>query len=72
MRHTEEAFEATVEDALLAEGYVRVAKGGYDRARGLFPETLLAFLRDPAAPLPSAAPPIPDGRRGVGAVGPAG
>ena len=46
MMHTEEAFEAAIEDALLAGWYVSVAKSGYDRALGLFPEPLLAFLRD--------------------------
>ena len=46
MIHTEEAFESVIVTALLSGGYVRVEKSGYDRARGLFPETLLAFIRE--------------------------
>ena len=43
---TEQAFETVVECHLLANGYVTVAPAGFDRARAIFPETVLAFVRE--------------------------
>ena len=47
MKHTgEAAFEAVIEAHLLGNGYVRVAGEGFDRDRAIFPDTVLAFIRD--------------------------
>ena len=45
-RHTEAAFETVIEAHLLQNGYVRVAGDGFDRERAIFPETVLAFIRE--------------------------
>ena len=43
--HTEQAFEATIEQHLLGAGWGRVEPSGYDRGLGVFPDELLAFLQ---------------------------
>lgn len=52
--YKEKAFEAAIEDHLLATGYVKgdnrdfdvaVAPNGYDRARGLFPGVFVGFVK---------------------------
>jgi type I restriction enzyme, R subunit len=45
-RHSEIAFETVIEACLLQNGYVSVAREGFDRARAIFPETVLAFIRE--------------------------
>ena len=45
-RTTEAAFETAIEAHLLASGYVSVAGGGLDRERAVFPEAILAFIRE--------------------------
>lgn len=45
-RHSETAFETVVEHHLLAHGYVAVPRDGFDRARALFPEVVLEFIKD--------------------------
>jgi len=45
-RHTEAAFETVIEAHLLAHGYVPVDRAGFDRERAIFPETVLAFIRE--------------------------
>src|SRR5260370_14017537 len=45
-RHSEAAFETVIEANLLANGYVAVDRDGFDRARAIFPETVLAFVRE--------------------------
>ena len=52
--HTEQAFEAEVEAALLAGGYVRLGPGAYDAGRAVFPEAVLGFIRG-TQPQPWAA-----------------
>ena len=42
----EEAFETVIETHLLDNGYVPVAGEGFDRDRAIFPETVLAFIRE--------------------------
>jgi type I restriction enzyme R subunit len=44
--HTEAAFETVIEAHLLANGYVTVNRDGFDRERVIFPETVLAFIRE--------------------------
>ena len=44
-RHSEAAFESAIEAHLLENGYVPVAREGFDRERAIFPETVLAFIR---------------------------
>ena len=44
--HTEAAFETVIEAHLLAHGYVPVAREGFDRERAIFPDTVLAFIRE--------------------------
>jgi type I restriction enzyme, R subunit len=44
-RHSEAAFETVIEAHLLANGYVTVSRGCFDRERAIFSETLLAFIR---------------------------
>ncbi len=47
MKHTSEAaFETVIEAHLLANGYVSVARDGFDRERAIFPDTILAFVRE--------------------------
>jgi type I restriction enzyme R subunit len=45
-RHTEAAFETVIEAHILQNGYVAVAREGFDRARAIFPEEVLAFIRE--------------------------
>src|SRR5438477_6714008 len=45
-RHSEMAFETVMEIHLLQHGYARVAREGFDRHRAIFPETVLAFIRE--------------------------
>ena len=44
-RHSEAAFETVIEAHLLQNGYVPIAREGFDRERAIFPETVLAFIR---------------------------
>ena len=44
-RHSESAFEAVIEQHLLANGYVSVPREGFDRERAIFPEEVLGFIR---------------------------
>jgi type I restriction enzyme R subunit len=47
MTQTSEAtFETVLESHLLANGYVAVDKAGFDAARAVFPESVLAFIRE--------------------------
>ena len=43
-RHTESAFESVIEEHLLQNGYVVEDRGGFDRERAIFPETVLALI----------------------------
>ena len=45
-RTTEAAFETVIEAHLLENGYVPVAGEGFDCERAVFPETVLAFIRE--------------------------
>ena len=45
-RHSEAAFETVIEAHLLQEGYVPIASEGFDRERAIFPEIVLAFIRE--------------------------
>ena len=45
-RHSEAAFETAIEAHLLHNGYVPVAGEGFDRERAIFPELVLAFIRE--------------------------
>ena len=45
-RHSEGTFETVIEAHLLASGYVPVARDGFDRERAIFPDTVLAFIRE--------------------------
>lgn len=46
MKHTgEQAFETVIEAHPLANGYVSIARDGFDRERAIFPETVLALSR---------------------------
>src|SRR5438105_1317238 len=40
------AFETVIEAHLLNSGYVAVHRDGFDRERALFPEVVLAFIRE--------------------------
>jgi len=42
----EAAFETVIESHLLKKGYVPVNRDGFDRERAIFPETVLAFIRE--------------------------
>ena len=46
VRHSEAAFETVIEAHLLQNGYVPVAREGFDREGAIFPETVLAFIRE--------------------------
>ncbi len=46
VRHSEAAFETVIETHLLASGYTHIAPEGFDRERAIFPETVLAFIRE--------------------------
>ncbi len=45
-RNSKAAIETVIEANLLANGYVSVAAGGFDRDRAIFPDTVLAFIRE--------------------------
>ena len=45
-RHSESAFENVIEAHLLANGYVSIAGDGFDRERAIFPDVVLAFIRE--------------------------
>lgn len=45
-RGSEAAFEAVIEAHLLQNGYVPLSRDGFDRDRAIFPETVLAFIRE--------------------------
>ena len=45
-RTSEQAFETVNEAHLLANGYVSIVGNGFDRERALFPDTILAFIRE--------------------------
>ena len=45
-RHSEGAFETVIETHLLANGYVSIPGSGFDRQRAIFPDTVLAFIRE--------------------------
>ena len=45
-RRSETAFETVLEAHLLLNGYVSIKREGFDRGRAIFPETVLAFLRE--------------------------
>ncbi|NOZ78587.1 MAG: DEAD/DEAH box helicase family protein [Acidobacteria bacterium] len=45
-RHSEAAFETVIEAHLLGHGYVAIPGEGFDRERAIFPETVLAFIRE--------------------------
>ena len=46
VRHSEAAFETVIQAHLLVNGYVAIARDGFDRERAIFPETVLAFIRE--------------------------
>ena len=45
-RHSETAFETVIEAHLLANGYATVDRDGFDRERAIFPDVVLAFIRE--------------------------
>lgn len=45
-RHSETAFETVIKAHLLANGYASIAPEGFERGRAIFPETVLAFIRE--------------------------
>jgi type I restriction enzyme R subunit len=45
-RTSEAAFETVIEAHLLQNGYTRTPREGFDRDRAIFPETVLAFIRE--------------------------
>ena len=45
-KHSETDFETVIEAHLLQIGYVSVAGDGFDHRRAIFPETVLAFIRE--------------------------
>jgi len=45
-RHSEGAFETVIEATMLANGAVLEPASRFDRARAIFPETTLSFIRD--------------------------
>ena len=44
-RHSEAVFETVIVAHLLENGYVPIEREGFDRERAIFPETVLAFIR---------------------------
>lgn len=44
--HSETAFETVIEEHLLHNGYVPLPPDGFDRERAIFPEAVLAFIRE--------------------------
>jgi type I restriction enzyme R subunit len=45
-RHSEFAFETVIEAHLLQNGYVAIARDGFDRERAIFPDAVLAFIEE--------------------------
>ncbi len=45
-RHTEASFETVIEAHLLQNGYVQIARDGFDRERAIFPDAVLSFIRE--------------------------
>ncbi|HVZ35511.1 MAG TPA: type I restriction endonuclease, partial [Polyangiaceae bacterium] len=45
-RRSEAAFETVIEGHLLQHGYITFRCEGFDRERAIFPETVLAFIRE--------------------------
>lgn len=45
-RANEAAFETVIQAHLLQNGYVQVAREGFDRERAVFPEIVLGFIRE--------------------------
>ena len=45
-RHSEAAFETVIEAHLLQNGYVSIPREGFDRDCAIFPDTVLAFIRE--------------------------
>ena len=45
-RHSEAAFETVIETHLLGHGYQPAPREGFDREHAMFPETVLAFIRE--------------------------
>ncbi len=45
-RINEATFETVIESYLLENDYKQIAREGFDRARAIFPETVLAFIRE--------------------------
>jgi type I restriction enzyme R subunit len=43
---TEFAFETVIEAHLLANRYLAIDRDGFDRDRAIFPQTILAFIRE--------------------------
>jgi type I restriction enzyme R subunit len=46
IREGEGAFETTIEAFLVDHGYVQLSRKGFDRERAVFPEVVLAFIRE--------------------------
>ena len=45
-RHSESAFETVIEAHLLANGYETIAGCDFDHDRAIFPDAVLAFIRE--------------------------
>ena len=45
-RHSESAFESVIETHLLSNGYISISRDCFDRDRAIFPDTILAFIRE--------------------------
>jgi len=45
-RYSEAAFETVIEHYLLGQGYVAIAREGFDRERAIFPSVALDFIRE--------------------------
>jgi type I restriction enzyme, R subunit len=45
-RYSEAAFETVIEQHLLTQGYVAVARDGFDRERAIFRSVVLDFIKD--------------------------
>ena len=45
-RYSESAFETVIEAQLLANGYAPVDRDGFNRERAIFPDVVLAFIRE--------------------------
>ena len=43
---SESAFETVIEAHLLRNGYVSIAREDFDRDHVIFPDTVLAFIRE--------------------------